>query len=546
MSSGFPQAKMTFSAIPEMIGGTATMSRGISPGIILLEMPTKPSLTTTVGTLQITYPGVNIRLPNCAVNTHTLKREIIRSSTYARRADSRMWTIQVMDRRWAWRYKKIEGEYNVRMPNNDVRFSNTHLELRKSIFDLAVLCLSAMGESGFDCSVLPRNVYPYVNWKKANPAAELQTLCDMVGCVVVYDWDLDRVVIHRLGVGANLPTGTGTDVHQPMPVSVTRRPDKIAVECGPTRFQIQFELEAVGMEFDGTINRLSSISYVPAAASGGWGKQWWCDFPNVSAADKDMAFRTIFRWYRVKAVGTSGILDVPGVNETIKSIDQFELEDILLEHKQDPDLMPQTQRGRIVGEFWPQCPWEAVTAAADSYNSSGWRILPDHKNIVEFDYPVLKITSGSYEQAKLFLTCVCKIRKANADGYVSASYSQNLPWAATGAGTRILKHQELWDSQIINRVAGTAGVKTASAEASVYLSYTATVYNSGAGIDMGYDGILPIRLDGAIAQVQWKAGLGAQGKTRASRNHEFDIFTPPMEQRRRQEKTNTAADMELL
>ena len=522
-----------------------TVSRGITPGVCILAFPAKPELNATVGDLTIWYEGQKIVFKNCAVNTHSLRREQPTGFTTARRSLATIYTVQVLDRRWAWRYKKISGEYNVRLPDNTIRYSGSkHPELRKSIYELAILCLQAMGESGYDATALPNFAYPHVKWENANPAAELQTLCDMVGCVVVYDWDQDRVTIQRLGMGSPLPEMTGAKIHEIMPVVVSRKPDSIAVECGANRYQVKFELEAVGMEPDGSIKKIDDLSYKPA---GGWGKQWWCDFPEVSADAKDLAFRTVFRWYRIKSVGKTGGLSVSGVNEQIKSVDQFELEDVLLERGKDFDGMPQTQRGRINGEFWPQCPWEEVTEEDDEYNSSYWRILPDHKNIIEFDYPVLKITDGSYEQAKLYVTATCKIRKENGAGYISETYSRALPWLPTGAGTRLLRHHELWSSQVISSISGGAGSNQNELmnEAYVYLDYMQQFYQSGPSQDVSYAGILPIRLDGAIAQVQWKCGVGMNARTRASRNHEFDIFTPSMEYRRRMEKLDTFAEVEL-
>jgi len=519
-------------------------SRGISPGVCILKTIPEPQLVSQVGTLLIEYGSERIMLPNCAVNTHTLTLDNHAHQTGMKRSSPRTWNVQIMDRRWAWKYKKISGEYNVRLPNNMIRYSDKHPELRRSLADLASLCLSAMGERNFDISVLPSNVYPHVKWENANPASELQSLCDLVSCVIVYDWYYDRVVIHRLGVGDSLPSNP-SQINPSLPVSISRLPDKIRVECWPTRYQLKFEMEAVGLDTDGAIKKLDDLSYKP---TDGWDKEWWCAFPQVDEDDRHLAFKTVFRWYRIKSVGTSGSLSVPGLGEEIKSVDQFEMDDVLLESANDLDGLQQTQRAIVNGKFWPQCPWEVTTEEDTKYGSSGWRILPDRKNVVEFDYPVLQVEDGVYKPAKIYITATCKIRKSDGQWFASKSFERLLPWREVGAGARVLKHPELWE--VANRSPVTDGqwdtAANLSAEANVYLDYVYNEYMSAPSEDLSYAGILPIRLDGAIAQVKWAASVNGPAVTRASRNHEFDMFTPSYEWRRRFERVDALSDREML
>lgn len=533
-----------FTGVQNAVGGSLVFSRGISPGICVLKTIPQPILLSQVGTLVIEYQNEKIILPSCAVNSHTLRLDQHPHQTGMKRSSPRVWQIQIMDRRWAWRYKKISGEYNVRLPNCSVRSSNNHPELKRSLYDLASLCMSAMGEINFDISALPRNVYPYVNWQNANPSSELQALCDLVSCVIVYDWKYDRVVVHRIGIGQSLPENP-SQKNPSLKVSVSRRPDVLRVECWPTRYQLKFELEAVGLDTDGSIKKIDDLSYKP---SGGWKNDWWCAFPNVNADNRHLAYKTVFRWYRIKAVGTTGGLSVPGVGEPIRSVDQFELEDVLLETGPDFDGMSQTQRGVVNGEFWPQSPFEATTTESTKYGSSGWKILPDHKNIVEFEYPVLKVQNGEYEPAKLYVTATCKVRKENGGWYVAQSYERSLPWLPSGAGARVLKHPELWavaNQSPVNGGSWNTNSDTAF-EASTYLDYVYQEYLSSPAEDFSYAGILPIGLDGAIAQVKWSLGVNSAATTRASLNHEFDMFTPSYEWRRRYERVDSLADREML
>ena len=150
MADQFPQGKFSFTGIQNTVGGSMVFSRGISPGVCILKTIPEPQLVSQVGTLLIEYGSERITLPNCAVNTHTLTLDNHAHQTGMKRSSPRTWNVQIMDRRWAWKYKKISGEYNVRLPNNMVRYSDKHPELRRSLSDLASLCLSAMGERNFE------------------------------------------------------------------------------------------------------------------------------------------------------------------------------------------------------------------------------------------------------------------------------------------------------------------------------------------------------------------------------------------------------------
>jgi hypothetical protein len=241
------------------------------------------------------------------------------------------------------------------------------------------------------------------------------------------------------------------------------------------------------------------------------------------------------------------------VSEQIKSIDQYELEDGLVEIAKDFDGMPQTRPTLMEGEFWPQCPWQVTTDKSAVYNNAGYRVLPEHKNVIEFPYPVLKInTGGTYEPATMYLTTRCLVRKELGDWYISEKFKRQLPWQPSGAGSRILKHPELWKYHIQSYTNTTsAGSVTTNdtvlaAEANRYLDFVQQEYLGSAPEDRGYAFIYPLSLDGAIAQLQWRAGHDIPAQTRVSRNHEFDIFTPSYAWRRRYEKVDSLADRELL
>src|SRR5262249_33686079 len=142
-----------------------------------------------------------------------------------------------------------------------------------------------------------------------NPAVALEDLCRRLGCVPVLDPLLNVVRVCPLGVGALLPAG-GVDTAS-LAITPPERPDGLLVVCGPTRWQTDLVLEAIGLDLDDTYKLLDDLSYKPSV---GWGADpQKVGFPNVLVEFGEDAQRravqSVFRYYRVKAAmpdGTDG------------------------------------------------------------------------------------------------------------------------------------------------------------------------------------------------------------------------------------------------
>ena len=186
--------------------------------------------------------------------------------------------------------------------------------------ELAALYLDAMGESGYDVSALPNDSRPAVEHDFDNPAEALADLCDSLGCRVVLRLD-NTVAIVQVGVGADLPASLLLeDSATPNPPEM---PDNIAVVCGPSVYQVDFPLEAVGLdvatlaggESNETIQPIDELSYTPV---GGWSV---ADLPyllNVGTAAgeadvtglRSLATKSVFRYYRIMMP-----VNVPGYDD---------------------------------------------------------------------------------------------------------------------------------------------------------------------------------------------------------------------------------------
>ena len=204
------------------------------------------------------------------------------------------------DRRWRWRdFGVLNGCYNQLDPHGKLIWWTV-----RSPLELAILCLDAMGETGYEIdmppglsskaarilltpprvkgrgrpkvgevvrppedflapgtNLPPTGTNPPINWEGEVPAQALQRLCDIFGRRVVYDLAGDRVLIARIGVGSPLPPGSIAS--ESPSLQIPAKPDGVAVRGSPTRYQVRLPLEAVGEEWDGSYRPINELSYAP-------------------------------------------------------------------------------------------------------------------------------------------------------------------------------------------------------------------------------------------------------------------------------------------
>jgi len=235
-------------------GVTWTRTLGIDPDINTVPIAwTEEAIPTTPGDLVLSDGTTTVTIRNVKIDSHT-----------NRRTESGNWIdCVVRDRRWAWAYGHITGEYN---PQD----SDGYITAEKSARELAALCLDAMGETGYDVSALPADLYPPVEWHFANPARELQKICDDLGCAVALLLD-DTVKVVRLGEGAAWPSGAAEE--DAPGEKMTRRAAKYTVCGGRHVVQMTARLLPVGRDTDGAVRPLPALSYAPDASDpyGGFG-----------------------------------------------------------------------------------------------------------------------------------------------------------------------------------------------------------------------------------------------------------------------------------
>jgi hypothetical protein len=552
------QGTANFPGIAQLVEASISMVHGISPGTAVLTIAPQVSLPTEVGTLTFGFGGVSLEFPDCKVDY----------GSFERNSSGEIWRLSIFDRRWQWRFGQISGTYNVWRDNFSLkRGENNTIDTERSPQELATLCLQAMGESDFDVSDLPNETRPSVEWDFDVPAEALASLCDELGCRVVLQLD-NRVAVRRVGDGAELDLSSALE--NALTFDPPERPDAIAVVCGASRYQVDFQLEAVGLEEGDpssadTLKPIDQLSYQP---SGGWR---WSDppyFNQVDAKFKALAQKSVFRYYRIKTP-----LQVPGyVGPQGNVVDR--LEQIL--PIEDEQISVAAENGQLAnlpasvfGVWYPQ--WNNVTNTAPSLAPAAEPLQGDGggslatmyqgpftvdsaRGLVIFEEPVYSnthpsATGGSgYEvaigAAQLVLRAACSVRDAETlalDRYVR----QRQTGSTFGTPTRYLRHHEIVLTHVPVYSAGysLASVTTNAADvdpiADHFLDAAEQEYQTTVPQNVRYPGLVWIELDGAIQHVTFQVGTSG-ATTTAARNNEHLRTVMSFRDRRRIERQREA------
>lgn len=268
MPAGVVAGYFRYPGIGPLIGGEYTVSHGVTPGTILLRTHPNPVAPVNGGNVKIGDGRKELTVPGCKLIRFT-----------AERSDSGIeWLLELEDERWKWRDGSINGFHN-QLDSHGKLIPRTI----KSPTELAHLCLDRMGvERRFvdmpdgipgaltnnipdflpnGINFPPLGINPPVNWFAENPAQALSALAESCGRRVVYDPVDRRVLVVRPGIGDDLPNGHIANVTPSMVAPET--PDAVQVVGDPTRTELFFELQAVGLEWDGSIKPINELSYAP-------------------------------------------------------------------------------------------------------------------------------------------------------------------------------------------------------------------------------------------------------------------------------------------
>lgn len=501
-----------------LLGGEYTASRGVQPGVFRLRSAAEPTFAKYIGTLRLKYGTNEITFRDCILGPHVQR---VHKGRHAYQ-----WSIKVYDKRWKWRYPRISGQYNIRDCGGQIIEST-----RKTFTELLSLLLNALNEPQTLFADIP-DTYPEVRWDNAYAARELEWLLDWHGLVLAPQLD-DDIRIERLGSGQGLPV-SNDNISPVYTYNQTVMPSSVHVRTGPTIFQSLIWLEAVGLDTDGTIKRINDLSYKPA---GGWETQWYNNFADVAPILRHLAFRTVWRWYRLQ----SQYSDVG--NASVETMANLRLLDRLAESHADDSGNGRCLDPVVTGVYWPLSDHKANNDIDLVY--SGPFKLNKERQIVEFEYPVIKWSANGFPTSADLKLYVAYNAVGPTGEYINEVFTQSVSGSIANTGPRVEKRPYL---RRVRNFASPYGVyngdnfNQVQLEADEYLKAVISTYASTLEADMLYGGLLPINLTGNVAQVRWRWGLERVATTRASVGHEFDVTQRSHQERRRVERLGQLFD----
>jgi hypothetical protein len=555
-----------------------TCSWGITPGTAVFTMGPQLRQVAEVGDLVITDGSGRLVLKDC---------KVVKPSGQADGSGQRV-TLLIEDRRWKWRTGTLSGRYNVldertstippvarplapaeNLPGPPPAPAPNEEPIRpwskKTAQELAQLCLEAMGEQRYDVSALDPVATPSVNWDATNPAQALSTLVEDLGCVVVYRPDTDNVLIAKRGEGEELPGGLFLADHPSFDVKA--RPPKIVCLGAYKQYQVSWQLEAVGLDFDGAIRPLDELSYrphddawnycLPPGFAGLWHAQTIARLPAGYGAQDALALArgSVFRMYRIVITDEYGDPLEIGADQDKVRIER--LEQVRLLAYQNKLVTDDT--GRLAAAP-ARCYGQHVAPEAFKIGQdiqAAWQetddLSPVHvpftidaaHQLVTFAKFIYGKESNLIVPAVLTLETAAEITDPKTMQFIRYQRERVL---SGGLDTQphyfvaddvVYKVTELYD--VNGEFSGhETNAKDVERRADYYIAGEARRFEPASAGDRTYPGILPIFPDGAIQQVTWAVGGGREDnpQTHASRNSEHAHYLPTFEGRRRNELAN--------
>lgn len=283
-------------------------------------------------------------------------------------------------------------------------------------------------------------------------------------------------------------------------------------------------------------------------------------FAGVQATDRllrrdaiALAQKSVFKCYRIKTP-----INHPGYLGEIKRIQQILLQSSRVEQIEPTPLDERLVDGdgeRRIVHFYNGYSRDKPPAAYGSHflwtgertNTDKTKEIPISFSIdaefgvITFSEYVLFNRGGMCEPAQVILETGCNVRHADTNAIELYGADFVFPGIQRGTPPAII-HQEDCQLNVIGVYQpGTdipVGIITdqefSEVRARYYLAGAALKYQVTGAQTVGYNGLLPLLLDGAIQQVTWEVGSGGC-TTIASRNCEHAVYVPPFPVRRRAE-----------
>lgn len=430
--------------------------------------------------------------------------------------------LVILDRRAYWEFASVTGRYNVPAANGS-------LINQRSAQQLATLCFTALGETA-DVSALPADVYPQVNWDASSARLELARLLNRYGCDVSLRLD-DSVAVVRLGVGAGAPANI--DI-QSLALSVDPKiiPQTMRLYCGPTLVQAKVRCVPVGIDNDGTIQKIDDLSYAPPR---GWvGESDWDQFPGVADLnDRQLAVQTVGRLFAIETFEDETLVE-PGLGVTLSDISQIFP---VLEDRLDGS------NPKLTGKHWIEGnPPVNQNSEEDAELDQSWT-LDNPRGLIRTTKPVLfRNDDDLWECPTLVLECAYAVRRSDTLIHYRQEYT-----AALGGpfGEHVIRVPTL-GRRIVTGESASDNEGDINTAALAILSVAVNRFTTDAAASAVYRAIQPINTDGANRQVTWSISTENGFESSVSVNTEALPYVSRAAERRLWQETRQALGPEEL
>jgi hypothetical protein len=521
------QALATFPGVQQIVSFHGTLQHGITPSVFQLTIAPQKGRLPTDGDLVIVMGKEKITLKDCCID----------SVSYQFNSGGFLVGLNIKDRRWKWEYGAVSGCYNQTDDAGEIIDGTGANDKTPAVENsertpkqLAKELLRAMGEANYDINDLPDDIRPKCNWDETNPAKALADICEACGCRVVFEFGKNRLAIRKLGKGKPLPDRQFIDAQ--LDVDPPEKPDKIAIVTAPVQVQMDWELEAIGLDKDGEWKKINDLSYKPAA---GWGSVDLDYFAQLSAdADptvRNLAAETVYRCYRIVLPKTIPVMYEDGkvVSLPLKKRQQIDLLNLQID-RDDID----GEKRKVRREAWSYGIWfvpdpkdwmstletgvgnssathEYITTKKDARLVTVGFSIDTEQRMIRFSSPVYKMdTFGSILPADLRLRTACHVRNADSGGIVRAFFAKATPGKKRKTPTLSDIHDDLEPTVIQKYRAGFVADKIETNAddikpgAIAYADHLIREMGIEEPASKKYPGIIAQELDGALQSITWE------------------------------------------
>lgn len=514
---------------------SGTIVRGTSPGQFQLRVAPGNAALVGVSDLVLYEDETEVlRLRDCAFS----------GMEWERGGEGATAVVTLADRRWRWVKGggSVSGSYNVRRPDGSVEPAT-----QRSLRQLLKICFDQLEEPVVDYSDVPAiSPAAEVSWDCTRTKDALDGLLSAYGLDIVLRLDNSIRVVVVGSPGGILPE---TNVRSRQgTLANTAIPDLLRVVGGPTRWQMLWELEPVGLDSDGKWKHVDGLSYKPL---GGWSRtdpefMLGLDgsLSEVEKKRRKLAIDTVYRCYRLKQPAdfdqaqTDSLPYLPDYTEIGDSIAgrppvrNIVLGEMLFATVQNDDGTSTNLPAEVRGVFW-DTEYGAENTAPDTIWDGGFQVDAANQ-IVRFPKPLYKFAEDneSFAFADLVLHTTFSVRKPNL-AFVRFSRDRQIQ-VGSNRHERIFRDIELqvtvpfsWDPVMERYTRGTVStnVDEVIEAAEYYLNSVLQEMAPTEGEIRPLSGFVAVELDSQISQVSY-AWSGMVASTQVSKNTEHRTFLP--------------------